>query len=414
MKKLILWLFMVVLFVAALLGGSIGAFYFMIGEDDLPEQTASFGGVTLENAGYEWDVPVFGGVVSRHFYQPSTLSVQKLGDFGDTRPELVVPDWASSVELTLTAPDGTAAYQGDAAGYAGFTYTQNGTYTLSMTLRQESTEKPAKPIGWYLYQANFTVNFNPEATLSKDRASQGDIIALSLTGILGSGTPQAETDLGTIWFRPMENGWMGYIAIPYNCPGGEHTIHITCDAAEMDVVLEVSPTEYALVGGTLSDPLPDGANEEYRNAIWPLFTSSQDGKLWSGAFQAPCDGGVVVPYGSVYMTNGARDGQATGLTYAATPGSNVVSPQAGVVVYAGNLALSGGTVVVDHGCGVKSYLFGLGTVTAQRGQTVAKGDVLGTIGTEDQLIYEIRIGNKSADPAKAIAGQSGLQYKENL
>ena len=114
------------------------------------------------------------------------------------------------------------------------------------------------------------------------------------------------------------------------------------------------------------------------------------------------------------MTNGARDGQATGLTYAATPGSNVVSPQAGVVVYAGNLALSGGTVVVDHGCGVKSYLFGLGTVTAQRGQTVAKGDVLGTIGTEDQLIYEIRIGNKSADPAKAIAGQSGLQYKENL
>ncbi len=116
MKKLILWLFMVVLFVAALLGGSIGAFYFMIGEDDLPEQTASFGGVTLENAGYEWDVPVFGGVVSRHFYQPSTLSVQKLGDFGDTRPELVVPDWASSVELTLTAPDGTAAYQGDAAG----------------------------------------------------------------------------------------------------------------------------------------------------------------------------------------------------------------------------------------------------------------------------------------------------------
>lgn len=413
MKKLILWLFMVVLFVAALLGGSIGAFYFMIGEDDLPEQTASFGGVTLENAGYEWDVPVFGGVVSRHFYQPSTLSVQKLGDFGDTRPELVVPDWASSVELSLTAPDGTAAYQGDAAGYAGFTYTQNGTYTLSMTLRQESTEKPAKPIGWYLYQANFTVNFNPEATLSKDRASQGDIIALSLTGILGSGTPQAETDLGTIWFRPMENGWMGYIAIPYNCPGGEHTIHITCDAAEMDVVLEVSPTEYALVGGTPSDPLPDGANEEYRNAIWPLYTTGESEKLWSGAFQRPSAGAVTLSYGVVQMVDGQRNGQATGLTYAADPGETITAPQSGKVVFAGTLTLTGGTVVIDHGCGVKSYLYGLQTVTAQQGQSISTGDAVGTAGEEHDLIYELRIGNKSVDPDQAILGSSGLQYRES-
>ncbi|WP_294497607.1 M23 family metallopeptidase [uncultured Gemmiger sp.] len=412
MKKLILWLLMVALFVALLLGGTVGAFYFMIDEDDLPEETATFGGVTLQNSGYEWDVPVFGGVVSRNFYQPATLSVQKLGDFGNTRPDFVLPDWVSASELTLTAPDGTTAFSGDAAGYADFTYTQNGTYTLSLTLRQQSTEKPAKPIGWYLYQASFTVNFNPEVTLSKQRASQGDVVALMLTGILGDGTPTTESNLGNIWFRSIEGGWMGYIAVPYNCPGGDHAIQVTCGDVSMEVVLTVTQTQYTTVPGTPSEPLPAGANEEYRNAIWPLYESSQEGKLWSGAFQHPCNGSVLVPYGSVYMTNGARDGQATGLTYAAPAGSDVYSPQAGVVVYAGNLALSGGTVVVDHGCGVKSYLFGLGEVTAQRGQTVAKGDVLGKTSDTDNLIYEIRIGNKSVDPAKAIAGQSGLQWRE--
>lgn len=414
MKKLLLWLLMVVLFVALLIGGVVGASYFMIDENSLPEESATFGGVTLENSGYEWEVPVFGGVLYKNYYQPTNLTVQQLGDLGAERPELTLPGWVTASELTLTAPDGTVAYQGDAAGYADFLYTQNGQYTLSLTLRQQNTEKPAKPLGWYLYQASYTVNFQPDASLSKDRAAQGEVVALTLTGILEDAEPQAETDLGTIWFRPISGGWMGYIPISYNTPGGEHTIHVTCGSAQMDVVLTVAQTQYGTVPGTEDPPAPAGAAEEYRNAIWPLYESSEQGKLWSGPFQAPSPNGVLVEYGSTYMINGARSGQATGLTYAAVDGGDVTSPQAGVVAYAGSLALSGGTVVIDHGCGVKSYLFGLGEVTVQRGQTVATGDVVGKATSAHDLIYEIRIGNKSVDPAKAIAGQSGLQYKENL
>ena len=414
MKKLLLWLLMVVLFVAVLLGGAVGVVFASISEEDLPAETAAFGGVTLENAGYEWDVPIFGGIFYKNYYQPANLSVQDLGDFGNERPELVLPDWISQADMTLTAPDGTVAFQGNAADYAGYTYTQNGQYRLDLTLHQLSEDKPARPLGWYLYQARFNVSFQPDVELSKTRASQGEIVALSLTGILGDGKPQAETDLGTIWFRQPSGGWMGYIAVPYNCEGGEHTIHITCGDAEMDVTLSVSQTQYGTVTAEPSEPAPAGANEEYRNAIWPLYESSEEGKLWSGAFQAPCTGSVLIEYGSVYMVNGERSGQATSLTYAAPEGTAVTSPQAGVVVYAGNLALTGGTVVIDHGCGVKSYLFGLGQVTAQRGQTVAAGDAVGAFGADANLEYEIRIGNKSADPAKVIAGQSGLQYRENM
>ena len=48
MKKLILWLLMVVLFVAVLLGGTVGAIYYMTDEGDMPAETATFGGVALE------------------------------------------------------------------------------------------------------------------------------------------------------------------------------------------------------------------------------------------------------------------------------------------------------------------------------------------------------------------------------
>lgn len=414
MKKLLLWLLMVVLFVALILGGAVAAVYFTIGEEDLPDQTASFGGVTLENSGYQWDVPIFGGIFYKHYNQPANLSVQKLGDFGDSRPELVLPDWVTSAQFQLTNPDGSVACTGDASAYSNFTYSQNGTYTLELTLRQESTEKPAKPLGWYLYRATFTVNFQPEVQLSRTRVSQGEIVAVTVSGSFSSEQPTADTDLGNIWFRQTSDGWMGYIAVPYNCSGGEHTIHITCGQAQTDLVLSVGQTQYGNMVQTPSAPASEAVNEEYRNAIWPLYQSSEQGKLWSGAFQHPCDGSVIIPYGTVYLVNGARSGQSTCLTYAAAANSNVYSPQAGVVAYAGTLGLTGGTVVIDHGCGVKSYLFGLGQVTAQRGQTVAKGDVVGTFAADRYLEYEIRIGNKSADPAKAIAGQSGLQYREDL
>ena len=76
-------------------------------------------------------------------------------------------------------------------------------------------------------------------------------------------------------------------------------------------------------------------------------------------------------------------------------------------------AQMGHGILIDHGCGVKSYLFGLKTVTAQRGQTIEAGSPVGTAGTDHDLIFELRIGSKSVDPEPAMAGRSGLQYRES-
>ena len=105
-----------------------------------------------------------------------------------------------------------------------------------------------------------------------------------------------------------------------------------------------------------------GGGEEFRNAIWPLYTTGSSAKLWNGRFEAPSAGAVAMEYGVTQMVDGQRSGQATGLTYAAADGETVTAPQAGNVVFAGTLTLTGGTVVIDHGCGVKSYLYGLETV----------------------------------------------------
>lgn len=409
MRKLLLWLVMVVLMVALILGGTAAFLYSRTGEDALPQEPVTFGETTLEPNGWDWVVPVLGDSVSKNYQSPTNLTVQKLGTFTDTLPQLVLPEWVTRAEVTITAPDGTT-WQAGVEDCNTYTYTQNGAYEITVTAYHQENDPPADPQGWYAYRAGYTMQLTPTVTLSTERAAQGSVVAIMLSGIL-DGEPSLDTDLGDVWFRKTTSGYMGYIPVTYNAESGDHTMTLTCGSLTQQITLSVSKTEYG--NASVEAEEESGGAEEYRNAIWPLYTTSESEKLWSGAFQRPSAGEVSMGYGVVQMVDGQRSGQSTGLTYAAQPGETITAPQSGKVVFAGTLTLTGGTVVIDHGCGVKSYLYGLQTVTAQQGQTIATGDAVGTAGEEHDLIYELRIGSKSVDPDKAILGSSGLQYRES-
>ena len=130
-------------------------------------------------------------------------------------------------------------------------------------------------------------------------------------------------------------------------------------------------------------------------------------------YKHPHHRGLREPFAAEVLHVNPTCGDEVTLRVALSPdGETVTAPQAGNVVFAGTLTLTGGTVVIDHGCGVKSYLYGLETVGVERGQSVSAGDPLGTAGTAHNLIYELRIGSKSTDPQTALDGNSGLQFRE--
>ena len=409
MRKLLLWLVMVIVMVALILGGTAAFLYSRTGEDSLPQEAVTFGDVTLEPNGWDWVVPVLGDSVNKTYQSLTNLTVQKLGTFTDAVPQLVLPAWVTRAEITITAPDGTS-WSAGVEDCNTYTYTQNGDYDIVVTAYHQENEPPADAQGWYAYHASYTMQLTPTVTLSTERATQGSVVAIMLSGIL-DGEPSLETDLGSVWFRKTTSGYMGYIPVTYNAESGAHVMTLTCGSLTQEVTLTVIKTEYG--NAAVEADEETGGAEEFRNAIWPLYTTGEGEKLWSGAFQRPSAGAVTLSYGVVQMVDGQRNGQATGLTYAADPGETITAPQSGKVVFAGTLTLTGGTVVIDHGCGVKSYLYGLQTVTAEQGQSVSTGDAVGTAGEEHDLIYELRIGNKSVDPDQAILGSSGLQYRES-
>jgi murein DD-endopeptidase MepM/ murein hydrolase activator NlpD len=69
-----------------------------------------------------------------------------------------------------------------------------------------------------------------------------------------------------------------------------------------------------------------------------------------------------------------------GIDYKVPPGVAVVAPASGTVVLAEEFALTGGTLVIDHGQGVVSAFFHMGRLDVQAGATVEAGAPVGTAG----------------------------------
>jgi hypothetical protein len=119
-----------------------------------------------------------------------------------------------------------------------------------------------------------------------------------------------------------------------------------------------------------------------------------------GAWLRPVAGTVVRPFeqpSSVYGP-GHR-----GVDFAAAPATPVRAVNDGIVTFAGSVA---GTlhVTLAHGAGLRTSYSFLQSVAVREGQTVARGDVVGTSGGADAdhdarvLHFGVRVGDRYVDP----------------
>ena len=418
MKRALLWLLMVLVFTALVLGGALGFFYYSTDEDDLPPAGVTLAGQPLtQAAGYHWRLPVLGGVLWREFSLSPSLASLELEPV--TTPsaalELSGEMTADGTTLQLKSAGGVTVFEGTAAEWKDFTFPQNGEYSLTIRAgRQSAGGRPAKAVGYYQYQCRFFVDVQPTLSLSTSQAAQGQVVAGYVAGGLGGGSvpPAAECGLGPVWFRPTQNGWLGYLPVTYNAEGGDWPITVTLEGTTLSSTVSVRSTEYPSTQASADTAATAEANEEFRRVIWGLYSQGSNQAYWSGAFQYPAQGASIFQAYGAYLYDGESSaGRAASLTLLCPENALAVSPAAGRVAYAGRLQLTGNTVVIDHGCGVKSYLFGLESIASiAAGDQVSAGQGLGVAGRK--LIWEVRIGNKSVDPqALTRGGSDGLFYR---
>lgn len=433
MKQLLLWLIGVALGVVVLLAAVLGVSYSFTSEGAKPASEVQFAGQELEPNGWCWQVPLLGGQVDKVFASPRTLTVQKLGVLYDAHPAFALPEWYSYGPLTITDSAGNVVFEGTAATYDDFLFPANGGYKAELTvwrlpenmlatqfeggstgeLRQDvRLEKPAKPIGWYNYSFRFTLQASAEVELSAERMEQGGTVAAAFTGMVGETAPTVETDLGKVQAVRLGSGWRAYIPAAYNAAAGAHEVTFTVGGETVVKNITVIPKDFGTVEIEAEPEASEAANTEFRNAVWPLYEQPAREKLWSGGFACPAENHMtLVDFGQTKVTGGKQGSKSNSTKLYTIPGDPCRAPANGVVVLARNLALTGNTVVIDHGCGLRSYLYGLDALSVSEGQSVERGQAVGALG--EDLTMDFKLGSKSINPWLLFQTSGGLFWKEN-
>jgi peptidase M23-like protein len=198
------------------------------------------------------------------------------------------------------------------------------------------------------------------------------------------------------WTR--EDGLRALVPVPVTFPSGPTTLGVEIRTSRgrqrFAVPIAIAPRAY---------PPRDTVLPEAKREMVGLPASVRDGRLlqqylrtvsprqeWRGAFQPPVDVPPASSFGSPQSYAGVTAVESRmdaihgeyhrGLDYDVAAGTTVKAPAAGTVLFSGDLALSGRTVVVDHGHGLVSVFSHLAEAGVRQGERVDTGRTVGTSG----------------------------------
>ncbi|TDK24938.1 M23 family metallopeptidase [Luteimonas aestuarii] len=96
----------------------------------------------------------------------------------------------------------------------------------------------------------------------------------------------------------------------------------------------------------------------------------------------PVEGRISGRFGRARVYNGQPGSPHSGMDIAAPTGTPVKAPAAGIVTFAdGDLYLTGGTLLIDHGHGISSNFLHLSRIDVKVGDRVEQGQVVAAVGS---------------------------------
>ena len=202
---------------------------------------------------------------------------------------------------------------------------------------------------------------------------------------------------------------------------GKHEVTVrTASGDERTIAFVVVGREFPEEHLTIANPRhvnPDPADlERYARerdiqlAAYALRTPLRDGLL---PLQMPVEGRISSEFGYRRILNGEPRARHSGLDIAANTGTPVAVPAPGTVAVTGDFFFNGKTVLIDHGGGLVTMYCHLSRIDVAEGHTVARGQVLGAVGstgrsTGPHLHWTVSLRGVRVDPPVAMATLNAL------
>ncbi len=420
------WLLLVAAFVAVVAGLGIAMLYSAATPEAIPQVSVAFNGETMETAEARWQVPVVGDSFKRTYAEKGSKEPVEISTVESAKATLQVIAEDCDTYFTITDANEQVVFEGTAEQFEAFRFTENGAYTaeLEVTRRGAGLSHESAVSGREVYRFCFDVHLRPSIRLNNSSVRQGGVVAVRVTGLPGLQTPVMTTELPATEFFEGESGWIAYLPIGIDQEAGEYVLHIEADGYAQDLRLIVMQhlEQFKDVYSTSQLTWPYISVEDTPAQVQAVLAETEAEPAWvkDGFVQPFTDSiNVTLGYGTTEYVNRTRAereaGTGSGRTSTNTLvktryGGQLIAPADGRVVLAQDLGgVAGNTLVIDHGAGVKSIFYGLGTLNVQAGAQVIRGQQVAV--TNLTTISEVRIGATPVEPLAVWRGQcNALRY----
>jgi len=255
------------------------------------------------------------------------------------------------------------------------------------------------------------LSYSFEIEVVPDAVKPGDICLLTING--GEGPVKATFRENKINFdRTYDGRMIGLVPIDVNTKPAKYDISISQGDIKKRAVIEVIDFNFETIKltlpkgkVTLSPENQKRANSEATllNGIWAVNTSM----AWDSKFAHPTDTEISTMFGVKRIMNEVKTSVHRGMDFRGKAGTPVKAINEGKVVLTENLFYGGNTLIVDHGLGLYSIYMHLSKFEAKKGAPVAKGDVIGLIGssgraTGPHLHMSVKLNGISVNPESLL------------
>ena len=407
------WTLLVVCSVLLIAGAGIAWLWNGATETAIPEMTVTLDGEELPVTAYSWGVPVIGNRLKRTYADTvSTSPYQLTTEVESTRPVIrVSPDNMVS-QLTVRSDSGGEVFSGTLREFAAARLPGNGGYQAELVLHEpeDQFEEGGTISGSQTYQFAFVVEVRPTVRLNTTSVPQGSVAAIVVSDIQEGDVPELKCEFANCGFVPCSRGWVCYLPIPYDTQPGSYQLRVVTRSYDQAVTLTVRSAafgyrDYQYQSQLVSPWIPESETPEQVSAV---LETCDPQIYWSAkGFVQPFVSSITIdlPFGTTEYVGRSSSQRASGggngrtsinAVVSTRKGNTFIAPAEGRVLLAEDLGGdAGNTVVIEHGAGLKSIFYCLGSLSVEEGEMVVQGQALGT--TSKRMVAEARIGTVPVD-----------------